>query len=201
MDFDGLRATASEDVKHDLKQESRKRAVVASLLDPRLLRTISAQDGREVIQDERPIKVTVRRNVAQIFLEVDEELAHRCVRDGIAQMRKGEWATPAFALIGFLTTLTTAEFNRSFIGLNGSEWKAIFVVSSIVTGGWLLRAVWTTLNSKAPADVVKNIMEEMSGLPPTGKTTWERMYHALIQPVHIPFWSGKRRSSRSSAHA
>lgn len=50
---------------------------------------------------------------------------------------QGRWSTPVGILLTLIATLGTANFKDS-LGLSSEKWEAIFIISSIFCGIWLI---------------------------------------------------------------
>lgn len=52
--------------------------------------------------------------------------------------KKHEWLGPLGIFLSILTTLLTAKFDVTFVGIQPEVWKAIFIVGSLITLGYTI---------------------------------------------------------------
>jgi predicted acyltransferase len=92
--------------------------------------------------DELSKNLTIHKNVKQeiIITTADKiKLVLISTREILTAQR--DWWTPFGLLISFITTLCTADFKDAF-GLTKEFWHAIFVLLTLGSGIWLLKAFY-----------------------------------------------------------
>ena len=57
------------------------------------------------------------------------------------------WTTPLGIFISCLLATITSNFVDT-LGLSASTWQAVFIMSTIGTGGWLIYAIYYAFNNK-----------------------------------------------------
>jgi len=94
------------------------------------------------VGNELSKNMTIHKNVKQeiIFTTADKiKLVLNDTEKHVSAQR--DWLASGGLLITFLTTLCTAEFKDAF-GLKKEDWKAVFVVATILCVIWLVRSIW-----------------------------------------------------------
>jgi hypothetical protein len=67
--------------------------------------------------------------------------------------KKRGWIAPSGILITIVVALVTSTFRDKF-GLDGATWRAIFILSGIISIGWLIRSIKEAWKSEKLADIV-----------------------------------------------
>ena len=92
------------------------------------------------IKDEDMLKdMAVFKNLSQDVIIITSDKVELLLNEhhNIVK-RKTEWLTPLGIFITILLTLLTTNFDKTFLSLNKDVWKAIFILSSVVTGGYTI---------------------------------------------------------------
>ena len=69
--------------------------------------------------------------------------------------KKREWIAPLGIFITLVVVLSTTTFQDAYF--SADTWKAIFVISTLLSLGWLLISGWCAFNSPTVDDIVERI--------------------------------------------
>lgn len=108
--------------------------------------------GNEVVFSMPQPNVTV--NLPTTVIVIAEDRATICLQRHLGHMeRRNEWHTPAGLVISLALTLATAEF-RNTLFLEAPVWKAIFVLCTIASIFWLVKALVHLKKSRTVDDLI-----------------------------------------------
>jgi hypothetical protein len=97
------------------------------------------------------------------IIGVEEEKLHIRLMTALKNMeRKREWTAPLGVFFTASLAVTSATF-RSFLSIDGSTWKAFFMLSAIGSLCWFIVAVIKSLKSKSVEELIEYIKH---GPPP-----------------------------------
>lgn len=86
-------------------------------------------------------KLTVHKNINQNVIVTTEDKVKICLMENQNVLTsKNEWAAPFGILISLLATIMTTTFKDTF-GFSADTLKAVFIITIILSGGWLLKAL------------------------------------------------------------
>jgi hypothetical protein len=86
-------------------------------------------------------------NVAQEYIVITEDRAHRCLTSWISQIEsRDRWMTPVTLAASLTLTFVTSTFNDAF-GMPKDTWRAVFIGGIFASVIWMLREVWKRLRS------------------------------------------------------
>lgn len=77
-------------------------------------------------------------------------------RDGI--QRNHDWIAPAGILLSFLLTFVTTDFKEWF--LPAATWQAVFVISAVLTAGWLIRSLAKRAKAPTLEDLIQKLKDQ-----------------------------------------
>lgn len=67
------------------------------------------------------------------------------------------WISPLSLLVTLIIVLTTSTFDEKSFGLDAAEWKAVFVISALLTLLWLINTIVKFIKSNTIDDLVNEI--------------------------------------------
>lgn len=124
--------------------------------------------------------IKVHTNLAQDVVVTTEDKIRICLINYLSKMeKKSTWVAPASILLTIVITLLTSQFNNFY--LNADTWTAIFTISAILSGLWLLRSLKNAFTSVK----IDNVIDELKKGSPVKKDTGQIIYvksnEALIE--------------------
>jgi hypothetical protein len=104
-----------------------------------------------------------RSNTKSDLIEITEDKLENILLKHIQclGLRKG-WIAPLSIFIAFFVSLLTASFN-SKLGLSADTWQAIFIICSILSGGWFIVSIiklfinWKSTKIETLINKIKNV--------------------------------------------
>jgi hypothetical protein len=108
-----------------------------------------------------PANITIAQNTDHTLIVVSEDKARLCLGKHVAMAgKRNEWLAPASLLVSLIATLTAAEFRDALL-MSKALWKAVFLVTSLVCLGWLVRSLFR--RGKVPDDdgLVESIVSKL----------------------------------------
>ena len=108
--------------------------------------------------------IGIHKNTNQRLIIVTQDKTLLTLKRNIAQLGKKEWIAPFSTLTTIFIALVTSNFKRA-IGLGPAEWRAMFIVSGIISAGWLIFALKKSLGAKNFHDVISDICFELGARP------------------------------------
>jgi len=116
--------------------------------------------------------IGIHKNTNQRLIIVTQDKTLLTLKRNIAQLGKREWIAPFSTLTTILIALVTSNFKRA-IGLGPAEWRAMFIVSGLISAGWLAFALKKAMKAKNFHDVITDICFELGARPKpaTGKAS------------------------------
>lgn len=116
---------------------------------------MSEQQGGKLVQDT--VEVTnVHSNLNQEVIKITSDKLKLILKDYLTLMeRKKEWLAPLGIFVTIMVVLTTTNFQKAYF--SADTWQAIFVISAILSGGWLIKSGWQAIKSPSVDDVVEKI--------------------------------------------
>jgi hypothetical protein len=110
--------------------------------------------------DELSKNLTIHKNVKQeIIITTEDKLKLVLISTKEILTAQRDWWTPFGLLASFIATLCTANF-KDTLGLTKEHWYAIFLILTIVSAGWLLKAFYK-LYKNWGKDNLDNIIEKI----------------------------------------
>jgi hypothetical protein len=103
------------------------------------------------------VPVTSRHiNVDQALLTITEDRLRLVLNQHLRNMEaRFSWIAPLGILISIIVTLATTDF-KEFV-LDPPTWRAIFILSGILTGTWLIRSLVRAMRSESVEDVIEKL--------------------------------------------
>jgi hypothetical protein len=107
----------------------------------------------EIQLDQELLKnSTIHKNVGQEFVITTVDKVKLCLREHKEILTsRMEWLAPLGVFLALLTTLVAADFKDAF-SLSKQDWRAIFIVGTIVSFLWLLRCIYRAVKFWNKAD-------------------------------------------------
>ncbi|MGW3916239.1 hypothetical protein ACWEBX_32690 [Streptomyces sp. NPDC005070] len=109
----------------------------------------------------------VYMNTQQEVIIVTKDKASLCLHDALGNMRKKDaWVAPFGVLVSIGFSLLTSDFKK-VLGVSADAWKAVFIISGVISLFFLIKALWGMRKSVSVEDVVRRLSES----PATVSTT------------------------------
>lgn len=98
----------------------------------------------------------VHFNLEQEFILTTDDKIRLCLTDHLSRMEKRtSWIAPFGILLAILVAFPTTTF-QTFI-VSAETWEAVFIISAILSFGWLAKAVWQARVSTSMDKVIDDI--------------------------------------------
>lgn len=112
------------------------------------------QGGRLV---QETVEVTnVHSNLNQEVIKITTDKLKLILKDYLWRLeKKREWLAPLGIFITIIVVLTTTNFQEAYF--SADTWRAIFVISALLSGGWLAKSAWNAYKSPTVDDIVEKI--------------------------------------------
>ncbi len=123
--------------------------------------------------------IGIHKNTDQRLIIVTQDKTLLTLKRNIAKLGKKEWIAPLSTLSTILIALITSNFKWA-LGLGPSEWRAMFIVSGLLSAGWLLIALKQSFGAKTFHDVICDICYELGARPKPEPSS------AVRHPLHAP---------------
>ena len=95
----------------------------------------------------------VRTNTKSDLIEITEDKLENILLKHLSKLNKVKgWLTPLSLFVTILIVILTSTF-KSFIGLEKEVWKAVFVISLIVTFIWTIIATYNAIKCSKDASI------------------------------------------------
>ena len=116
---------------------------------------MSDQQGGKLVPET--VEVTnVHSNLSQEIIKITTDKLKLVLKDYLHLMeRKKEWMTPLGIVITLVVVLTTTTFKEAYF--SADTWKAIFVITLILSSVWLLKSLWYAFKSPSVEEIVERI--------------------------------------------
>jgi len=119
-----------------------------STVTPPVARIVADALANEISQQTK-----VHLNLGQETIIITEDKVRLCLMDHLKRLEaRNAWVAPASVLITIVASFLSSSF-RDFV-LDASTWRAVFVITAILSAGWLGRAVWHSRKAPTLEDVV-----------------------------------------------
>ena len=107
--------------------------------------------------------VEVHSNVSQEVIEITSDRLELILNQHVSCLEKNRvWQTPFSLLITIAIVLYTTTFEET-LGIPASTWNAIFVISFILCGIWLIKCLFSFSRHLTVSDLLKNIKNQEGG--------------------------------------
>lgn len=98
----------------------------------------------------------VHLNLDQEFILTTEDKVLICLTQHLSRMeRKKGWIAPLGIFLTILIVFQTTTFQSFFV--SAETWEAIFIISGVISSGWLIYAYWQSRVSTSINEVVDHI--------------------------------------------
>ena len=113
------------------------------------------EQGGSIVKET--VEVTdVHSNLNQEIIKITTDRLKLILKDYLTQLeKKREWIAPLGIFITLVVVLTTASFQK--VLFSAETWKAVFVISAILSAAWLVKSVGVALRSPSIDDLVEKI--------------------------------------------
>ncbi len=96
----------------------------------------------------------VHSNVEQEVIEITSDKLCLILTDHIELMTsRKDWQAPLAMLATIVLVLTTADFKQAW-GMSPDTWMAIFVISAVLSTGWLIKSLINLKKSVSVQDIL-----------------------------------------------
>lgn len=122
--------------------------------------SISTESNSHKISIQSKITNTSDEN----YIVIVEPALKLCLKENFEFMKDSkDWLTPFWIFITIIITFLTADFNKTFLGLNWDNWKWVFVIFLILSWVFFLLGLYKLFKNKTTLDdlmdKIKNINE------------------------------------------
>ena len=113
---------------------------------------------------ENLIKVyKLHLNLSQEVIITTEDKIKLCLSEHLKRMEKRKgWIAPLGILLAIIVTLVTSSFED--VGLNSATWKAVFIITGLISFGWLICSVWEACHSKKMIDIISELKKDSASM-------------------------------------
>lgn len=102
-------------------------------------------------------------NLPQEVITTTEDKVRLCLSEHLKRMeQKRGWVTPLGILVALIATLMTTNFKDA--GLDAATWKAIFIIATGLSFGWLIYSVIKALRSEKIEDIIGELKKHSDSL-------------------------------------
>ena len=110
--------------------------------------------------DELSKNLTIHKNFKQeIIITTEDKIKLVLINTKEILSAQRDWLTPLGLLLSFVATLVTADF-KNILGVTKEFWNAIFVILTLVSSIWLVKALYN-LYKNWNQDNLENIIEKI----------------------------------------
>ncbi len=99
-------------------------------------------------------------NIAQKLITITEDKAFICLQRNLKALGKRRWLHPLSLLITMLLALATSDFDR-LMWMSSDLLKATFIVTSLMTAGWLVWEIMHDGKLKEVPEAIGDIFAEL----------------------------------------
>jgi amino acid transporter len=98
----------------------------------------------------------VYQNVSLKVIIITEDKVRLCLSEHLKRMEKrGSWITPLGLLISIIVTLVTSDFKN--VGIDAATWKALFIITGLISFGWLIYSIKEAWQSAKIEDIIDEL--------------------------------------------
>jgi len=107
----------------------------------------------------RTIDVTeVHTNIEQRLIQITEDKLKLILNEHVQNIeKKGQWVAPLGILITLIIVFATTEFKAAY--LTADTWKAIFIITTLLTVVWLIRSLYLLYQSESVSCLIGKIKQ------------------------------------------
>ncbi len=111
----------------------------------------------EELQKKIANNLTFHDNLGERILTISESKLKLCLKDNMDNMEnRKSWLTPAGLFLTVVITLLTCNFKNWMI--SSQTWQAVFIISGILSFGWLIVAICKIPKYKNVEDILNEMM-------------------------------------------
>ena len=105
----------------------------------------------------------VHLNVSQEVIVTTEDKMRLCLSEHLKRMEKRKgWVAPLGILGAIVVTLVTSTFKD--MGLDAATWKAVFIITGLISLCWLIHSVKESWNSEKMEDIIKCVKKDSKSM-------------------------------------
>ena len=142
----------------DAKQREILEGELLEESDPKNSGQISFLNGLAGDLDAKVI--CINKNTDQKLIVVTQDKTLLTLKKNIARLGRKGWVAPLSTVMTLMTALITSNF-RHAVGLGPSEWRAMFIISALLSAGWLAYSIKKAFNSKGFNEVITDIVYDL----------------------------------------
>lgn len=101
-------------------------------------------------------------NIDQNLITVTEDKIQLCLAKNLAKIGGKRWLHPLSLLSSLLLALATSEFDK-LAWVSSELLRAIFIVSSMITAGWLIWEIMNASRTKEVPAAIDDIFRDLRG--------------------------------------
>ena len=106
---------------------------------------------------ETPVKI-IHSNLEQEVIQITEDKLRLSLNEYLVRIEKSkDWIAPFGILLTLLVTFETADFKEFFFSIE--TWKAVYLIATIGSIGWLIQALYSRLSSISVDDLISKIKD------------------------------------------
>jgi len=103
----------------------------------------------------------IHLNVQQALLITTEDRVRLHLSSHLKNVeKKRSWIAPLGVLLTIIVTLVTARFKEDSPLFSPSTWEAIFVMTGLLSFGWLIYSLWQAWQSESMDDLIERLKRE-----------------------------------------
>ena len=105
----------------------------------------------------------VHNNTSTSLINITVDKLKLILTDHIKRVEKSTlWQVPLGLFVTILIVLCTAEF-KGALGLEKSVWQALFIISGVLSAGWLVWSLFKYKQGLTIDELVNKIIDKQSG--------------------------------------
>lgn len=101
-------------------------------------------------------------NINQNLITVTEDKVQLCLNKNLQRIGGKRWLHPLSLLSSLLLALATSEFDK-LAWVSSELLRAIFIVSSLITAGWLIWEIMSSGKVKEMPQAIQDIFNDLRG--------------------------------------
>lgn len=112
-------------------------------------------EGGHLNQETVEIK-SVHSNLSQEVVKITVDKLRLILNEYLADVEcRKDWIAPLGILVTLIVVVATTDFKTAW--LSADSWRAFFLLVTLVTVGWLIRASVRAFRSKSVSDIIEKI--------------------------------------------
>lgn len=101
-------------------------------------------------------------NLNQEIIQITEDKLRLLLHEHIKYMEhRNQWIAPLSLIITLAIVFTTTTFQDA-VYLSADTWRAIFIITSVITVGWLIQSFYILFKAKTITDLINKIKNNVN---------------------------------------